>query len=133
MQGIPPVAEPVYFAVVSWQGREQARLFHDQPPRKSPNLIYCTRMPERMAAAPLAEMMLIYRALRKAGKLPPEDRGPRPPPATRETTISREYWKPPPVTWDRDAPAYPPLGNPPEPASPERGRAGESHAGEGRA
>jgi hypothetical protein len=104
--------QDVYFAVVSWQGREQGRVFYDQVPpalaaRGSP-LLYCTRLSDSLAALSIQELMLWYRGAKAMRRLPAEVRG-KPAAAKPETRISREYWQPPPVTWDRDAPAYPPL------------------------
>lgn len=110
--------EPVYFAVVSRQGVESPRLFYERIPpdllRKESPLIYATRLDtmdgcDRVLQEPLHRLFHFFVLLRKAGKLPPEDRGPKPLAAKRETTISREHWAPPPVPWDQDAPAYPPL------------------------
>src|SRR5262252_8826942 len=112
------MAEPVYFAVLRVHGHEYPVMFYERVPpaflaKGDQRLVYCTRIDsfpngEAMIAAPLAELMMVWRTLTSAGKAPPEDRGTRPPPAKAETRLSHERWRPPEVTWDRDAPAYPP-------------------------
>jgi hypothetical protein len=104
--------QEVYFAVVRWQGREQGRVLYDQVPPallvKGSPLLYCALLPDSLAALSVKELMLWYRGAKAVGQLPAEVRGKRAA-AKQETQISREHWQPPPVTWDRDAPAYPPL------------------------
>src|SRR3954470_5969741 len=104
--------QEVYFAVVRWQGREQGHVLYDQVPPallvKGSPLLYCAPLPDSLAALSVKELMLWYHGAKAMGQLPAEVRGKRAA-AKQETQISREHWQPPPVTWDRDAPAYPPL------------------------
>jgi hypothetical protein len=79
--------EPVYFAVVSRHGVESPRLFYERIPpdllRKGSPLIYATRLDtmdgsDSLLQQPLARLFHMYRLLRKAGKLPPQDHGNKP-------------------------------------------------------
>jgi hypothetical protein len=84
------MTEPVYFAVVRRNGVESPRLFFERVPpdflRKDSPLVYCTRLDTlpgamRMITSPLDDLFWLYRKLRDRGKLPVENRGPKPKPA----------------------------------------------------
>jgi hypothetical protein len=116
------MTEAVYFAVVKWLNRERPQRFHDLVPpgltkRGSP-LVYCTRLDtlpdgDRLIQTPLWKLMVTYRAMKKAGKLPPENRGPKPRTEGGPTKLATgERYRFLQATWDRDSPAYPPLADP---------------------
>jgi hypothetical protein len=116
------MSEAVYFAVVKWLNREQPQLFYDIIPpvlltRGSP-LHYCTRIDtlpdgDKLIATPLWKLMAVYRAMKKAGKLPAENRGPRLKTEAGPTKlVIGERYRYLNATWDRNSPAYPPLDDP---------------------
>lgn len=79
------MTEPVYFAVVRRHGRESPQLFFDIVPpvllkKENRELVYCTRLDTLPGGAalslePLSVLFQMYRAMLKAGKLPPDQRG----------------------------------------------------------
>jgi hypothetical protein len=107
----------VYFVVTRRAGRESPALYYDQLPAwmlskraAAQGLIFAFRLDIRWQAMSLGLLWSVYQRLAADRKLPPSNLAP--PPAKSEPRQRKlgEWWEPPPATWDRSAPAYPPFG-----------------------
>lgn len=76
--------EKVFFGVVKRFGVEEPQLYYDiVPPSltgKNSPLVYCTRLDtlpgaEDLVRQPLWKLFSVYQHLKRAGKLPPDNRG----------------------------------------------------------
>ena len=71
-------AEKVFLGILTRHGVEHAQLFHDEIPRalltKRSPLVYCTRLDENLAKLRLVNLLILYKAWKAQGTLPPDAR-----------------------------------------------------------
>ena len=112
-------AEPLFFVIISWQGREYPRLYSGALPEwvtgkhaKLDGLIYALRLDTladelRWPGENLEQHVETYRRLQAAGQLPvPNLVAPRKKSEGARRKLG-EWWEPPAPSWDPKAPGEP--------------------------
>lgn len=67
-----------FLGILTRHGVEHAQLFHEEIPRalmgKRSPLVYCTRLDEDLAKLRLVNLLILYKAWKAQGTLPPDAR-----------------------------------------------------------